>query len=86
MQETIKRHLCYKEELALAAFFSNVEKFRCLADMPLFSKGLLTEPFRTHEADRAPLATISGTYYYIDDHDGGGEEVIDIDKMTDASE
>ncbi len=32
------------------------------------------------------VATISGTYYYIDDHDGGGEEVIDIDKMTDASE
>jgi len=32
------------------------------------------------------VATISGTYYYIDDHDGGGEEVIDITKMTDASE
>ena len=58
MQETIKRHLSYKEELALAAFFSNVEKFKCLADMPLFSKGLLTEPFHTRETDRAPLATI----------------------------
>jgi len=24
---------------------------------------------------------ITGQYYYIDDHDGGGEEVIDITKM-----
>lgn len=32
------------------------------------------------------VATISGKYYYIDDHDGAGEEVIDISKMIDASE
>ena len=25
---------------------------------------------------------ITGQYYYIDDHDGGGEEVIDITKMV----
>ncbi len=32
------------------------------------------------------VAVISGNYYYIDDHDGAGEEVIDISKMIDASE
>ena len=32
------------------------------------------------------VATITGKYYYIDDHDGAGEEVIDISKMIDASE
>lgn len=32
------------------------------------------------------VATIVGNYYYIDDHDGAGEEVIDITKMIDASE
>lgn len=31
------------------------------------------------------VATITGRYYYIDDHDGAGEEVIDISKMTDAA-
>lgn len=31
------------------------------------------------------VATITGRYYYIDGHDGAGEEVIDISKMTDAS-
>ena len=31
------------------------------------------------------VATITGKYYYIDDHDGAGEEVIDISKMIDAS-
>ena len=31
------------------------------------------------------VTTIVGKYYYIDDHDGAGEEVIDISKMTDAS-
>lgn len=32
------------------------------------------------------VATITGKYYYIDDRDGAGEEVIDISKMIDASE
>ena len=32
------------------------------------------------------VATIKGNLYYIDDHDGAGEEVIDISKMTDASD
>ncbi len=32
------------------------------------------------------VATITDKYYYIDDHDGAGEEVIDISKMIDASE
>ena len=32
------------------------------------------------------VATITGNYYYIDDHDGAGEEVIDIGKMINASE
>lgn len=31
------------------------------------------------------VATIAGRYYYIDSHDGAGEEVIDISKMTDAT-
>lgn len=31
------------------------------------------------------VATITGRYYYIDGHDGAGEEVIDISKMTDAT-
>ena len=40
-----------------------------------------------HEAGKAELqvAQITGRYYYIDDHDGAGEEVIDITKMIDAS-
>ena len=32
------------------------------------------------------VTEISGNYYYIDDHNGAGEEVIDISKMIDASE
>ena len=32
------------------------------------------------------VQTLAGRYYYIDDHDGAGEEVIDISKMIDASE
>ena len=32
------------------------------------------------------VTAISGTYYYIDRHDGGGEEIIDIKKMINASE
>ena len=31
------------------------------------------------------VATIIGKHYYIDEHDGAGEEVIDIGKMVDAS-
>ncbi len=34
----------------------------------------------TPEADLR-VFEITGQYYYIDDHDGGGEEVIDITKM-----
>ena len=58
MQETIKRNLSYKEELTLAAFFSNVQKFGCLAEMPHFRKELLTEPVQLYGNDRAPLATL----------------------------
>ena len=58
MQETIKRDLNYKEELTLAAFFSNVQKFSCLAEMPHFRKGLFTEPVQLFGSDRAPLATL----------------------------
>ncbi len=32
------------------------------------------------------VATITGRYYYIDDHDGAGEEVIDVSNMIDVSE
>lgn len=32
------------------------------------------------------VKTIVGRYYFIDEHNGAGEEVIDISKMIDASE
>lgn len=62
MQEIIKRDLNYKEELTLAAFFSNVQKFGCLAEMPLFRAELFTEPVRLFDGDRAPLATLLSCY------------------------
>lgn len=31
------------------------------------------------------VVEITGNYYYIDNHDGGGEEVIDVNKMKDAT-
>lgn len=58
MQETIKRDLNFKEELTLAVFFSNVQKFNCLADMPHFRKEQITEPVQLFGNDSAPLATL----------------------------
>ena len=56
--ETTKRDLTFKEELGVAVFFSNVEKFKCLSAMRLFKKTLLTEPFRIGKKDKAPLLAI----------------------------
>ena len=56
--ETTQRNLTFKEELGLAVFFSNVEKFRCLSTFLLFKKTLLTEPFRIGNKDKAPLLAI----------------------------
>ena len=56
--EKTKRNLTFKEELGLAVFFSNVEKFMCLSAMPLFKKTLLTEPFRIGNEAKVPLLTI----------------------------
>ena len=58
MIETTTRWLTYKEELALAVFFSNVEKFKCLVRMPNFKVELITEPMRLYNEDTASLATI----------------------------
>ncbi len=58
MQETIKRYLNFKEELTLSVFFSNVQKFNCLANMPHFRKEQITEPVQLFGNDRAPLATL----------------------------
>ena len=58
MTDKSTRWLTYKEELALAVFFSNVEKFKCLSALPNFKTELLTEPMRIGKKDDAPLATI----------------------------
>ena len=47
--------------------------------------GHLTIFSRDKDPVALQVATITGHYYYIDDHDGAGEEVIDVSKMTDAS-
>ena len=58
MIETTTRWLTFKEELALAVFFSNVEKFKCLAGMPNFKVELLLEPMHLYNEDTASLVTI----------------------------
>ena len=62
MTDQTTRWLTYKEELALAVFFSNVEKFKCLAGMPNYKVELLTEPMRIWNKNDAPLATILSCY------------------------
>lgn len=56
--ETTKRDLTFIEELGLAVFFSNVEKFKCLSAISLFKRTLLTGPFRIGQKDKAPLLAI----------------------------
>ena len=65
MIETTTRWLTFKEELALAVFFSNVEKFKCLTDMPNYKVELLTEPMRIWNKNDAPLATINACGIYF---------------------
>ena len=80
MQETIKRNLSYKEELTLAAFFSNVQKFSCLAEMPHFRKELFTEPVLLYGNGRAPLVTLLSCFkilYSVPGHE-------DLQKRNDA--
>lgn len=62
MTEKKTRWLTYHEELAMAVFFSNVEKFRCLSNMELFNQEILTKPLRLWNKDDAPLVTILACY------------------------
>ena len=56
------RWLNYKEELALSVFFSNVEKFKALVNLPNFKAELLTEPMQICDEDAPALSTILSCY------------------------
>ena len=62
MTENTTRWLNYKEELALSIFFSNVEKFKALVNLPNFKVELLTEPMKICDEEAPALSTILSCY------------------------
>ena len=61
MAQSIKsRFLKYEEELALALFFCNVEKFKWLLDSECFSISILTEPIKIGYKVLAPYIITAG--------------------------
>ena len=61
MAQSIKsRFLKYEEELALALFFCNVEKFKWLLESECFSISVLTEPVKISYIELAPYIITAG--------------------------
>lgn len=91
-----KKALEYLRERGLKIKADKLKKYGSYVDFPRHNK-VLVECVETlgeaangsedgwYPEAKLQVATISGKYYYIDDHDGAGEEVIDIRKMIDAS-
>ena len=88
--------LDYLREKGLSVKDDELKRYGAFVDFPRNNKVLVECVETLGEAANGPedgwiskaelqVATISGKYYYIDDHDGAGEEVIDISKMIDAS-
>lgn len=84
MKKNTMRWLDYKEELALSVFFSNVEKFKALANLPIFKITMLTEPMKIYDEDAPALSTILFCYKILYSRPGyekmaqRNDEIIDI--------